>query len=77
MAYMFLVFFFLLYPAPGRGFGHPLKFFADISQMAERSAAVFGASVNAYFFTFFFISDPGHSSLGHQVTSSDLSSEKV
>ena len=56
----------------------PHVFFTNISKTAARSAAVFGIPVYTSFHAHVIkVSDPGHSRSGHQVTSSDLTSEKV
>ena len=58
----------------GGSFYAPLKFFANISKTAAGSAIVFGIPVYTSFPN---VSDPSHSKSGHQVTSSDLTSEQV
>ena len=71
------------YPAPGPGGGclnTPFRFFADISKTAARSAAVFFFLYTClYIFSAHVvkIAELGRSRSGHQVTSSDLTSEKV
>ena len=53
-------------------FEHPLRFFADNSK-----TAALGIPVHIFFAHTVKISDSGYSRSGHQVTSSDLTPEKV